>query len=548
MSGRTAVGVLSADQVDALDGIDPDVYRRRWATLGVMCLSLLIAMVGNTALNVALPTLSRELSATNSQLQWMVDAYSLVFAGLLFTVGAIGDRYGRKGILQAGLVLFGLATAYAAAFAETAGQLIGARVVMGAAGAMIMPATLSIITNAFPRGERAKAVAIWAGISGAGTAIGPLLTGFVLEHFAWNGVFSVNIPIIVVALGLGAFLVPRLRGEHDAKLDLVGAVLSAVGLSTVVYAIIEGPVRGWLSPTTLGVGAVGLVVMAAFVWWELRTPNPMLDVRLFKVPAFGVSALALTLVFFALMGMFFSMSQLLQLVWGYSPLESAVRMLPVSVFLVLVAPRSASLAARYGKRRVVAGGMVLVAAGVLTLTLIGSEPSYWVLLAGIAVMASGMGLAMSPTTDLLMSAVPREKAGMGSAMNDTTRELGGSLGVAVFGSLLASRYAHALAPSLTGLPAEARSAAESSLGGALAVAGSAAESGAQVVSAAKDAWMSGFHLSLVVGAAVVALCGVIAYRFLPDQAADLALEAEALPTERQDVVLVPDVAVSPAMD
>ena len=453
------------------DGIDPVVYARRWWTLAVLCLSLLIVIVGNTALNVAVPTLSRELNATNSQLQWMVDAYSLVFAGLLFTAGTVGDRYGRKGVLQAGLVLFGLSTAYAAFMAETAGQVIGARVAMGVAGAMIMPATLSILTNIFPRRERARAVAIWAGISGSGAAIGPLLTGFVLEHFRWNAVFAVNIPFVLVALAAGAVLVPRSYGDRGARLDLVGAVLSAVGLSTVVYALIEAPAHGWLSPETLLVSLAGLVVLAVFVAWELRVPEPMLDVRLFRIPAFGTSALTLTLVFFSLMGMFFSMSQLMQLVWGFSPLEAAVRMLPVSVVMVLVAPRSALLVERFGKRRVVVSGMSLMALGVLIMTFVGVSSSYLVLLAGISIMAAGIALAMSPTTDLLMSAVPREKAGMGSAMNDTTRELGASLGVAVFGSLLASRYAHQLADHVAGLPAQAREAAEGSLGGALSVAG-----------------------------------------------------------------------------
>jgi EmrB/QacA subfamily drug resistance transporter len=525
-------------------------YERRWWTLSILCLSLVLIILGNTVLNVALPTLQRELDAKQTDLQWMVDAYSLVFAGLLFTAGTVGDRYGRKGILQAGLLLFGLSTLYAALFAETSTQLIGARVAMGAAGAMIMPATLSILTNVFPRRERAKAVAIWAGISGAGTAIGPLLTGFMLQHFAWNAVFSVNVPFILIALGLGVFLVPRSRGEHSSRLDLVGAVLSAVGLSTVVYAIIEGPVHGWLSPTTLLVGTFGLAVLAVFVWWELRVESPMLDVRLFKMPSFGISALSLTLVFFALMGMFFSMSQLLQLVWGYSPLESAVRMMPVSVFLVLVAPRSAGLAERFGKRKVVAGGMALVSTGVLTLSLLGTEPSYFVLLTGIGIMASGMGLVMAPTTDLLMSSVPRDKAGMGSAMNDTTRELGGSLGVAVFGSLLASRYAHSLAPSLRELPDSARQVAEGSLGGALGVAGNTAGSaGAQVAQAAKEAWMSGFHLSIIVGSAVVAMVGVFAYRYLPDHATDFdAIPADGELDEKDTLLDALPGSMSPAMD
>jgi EmrB/QacA subfamily drug resistance transporter len=508
--------------LDPTFGIDPDVYRKRWWSLGALCLSLLIVMIGNTTLNVALPILSEKLNATNSQLQWMVDSYSLVFAGLLFAAGNLGDRYGRKGILQMGLVLFGLSTAYASFVADSAGQLIGARLVMGAAAAMVMPATLSIITNIFPPEERAKAVAMWAGISGGGAAIGPLLSGFVLEHADWTAVFAVNLPFIALALGLGAFLVPRSRGEHESKLDLVGALLSAVGLSTVVYAIIEGPSHGWLSPQTLLIGAAGLLVMAGFIFWELHCEHPMLDVRLFRIGAFGVSALALTLVFFALMGMFFSMSQMLQLVWGYSPLESAVRLMPISFAMMMAAPASAKMAERFGKRRVVATGMWTVAVGVGSLVWLDVQPHYLLLVGGLFVMAFGMGLAMSPTTDLLMSAVPREQAGMGSAMNDTTRELGGALGVAVFGSLLASQYTNGLKDAIVGLPKAAGDAVSSSLGGALAVSAKAGPRGDALAAAAKQSWMDGFRLSLMVGAGVVALAGLLAWILLPDQAHDLS--------------------------
>ena len=516
-------------------GIHPDIYRQRWKTLGVLCLALLIIIMGNTSLNVAIPVLSEQLAATNSQLQWMVDAYSLVFAGLLFTAGNIGDRYGRKGILQAGLALFGVATAFAAVVADTAQEVIGARVVMGVAGAMVMPATLSIITNIFPKEERAKAVATWAGISGSGAAIGPLLSGFVLEHWSWNAVFAVNIPFIVVALAAGRFLIPRTPSDHHAPLDLLGAVLSSVGIATIVYAIIEGPTQGWLSPQTMLLAGVGLMVMAVFVAWELRTANPMLDVRLFRIGAFGVSSLALTLVFFSLMGMFFSMSQLLQLVYGYSPLGAAVRLIPISIAMMIAAPRSAGLAARFGKRRVVASGMWLMAAGIGTLTFISAHSNYPLLVSGLFIMAFGMGIAMSPTTDLLMSAVPREQAGMGSAMNDTTRELGGSLGVAVFGSLLASRYSHALAPSLGALPARAQATAEGSLAGALQAGSGLADGGAAIVAAAKEAWVNGFRFSLVIGSAIVAAAGVLAWRCLPDQAHDAAPV-----TPRMDDLLVPE--------
>lgn len=515
-----AAAATTTEREMAGHGIDPAIYERRWKTLGALCLALLIIIMGNTTLNVALPVLSEKLSATNSQLQWMVDAYSLVFAGLLFTAGNIGDRYGRKGILQGGLALFGVATAFAAFVANSASQLIGARVVMGIAGAMVMPATLSIITNIFPKEERAKAVATWAGISGSGAAIGPLLSGFVLQHFSWNAVFAINVPFILVALFLVGFLVPRTRNDHHAPIDVPGALLSAIGISAIVYAIIEGPSHGWLSPETVVVGTIGLVVMALFVGWEKRAADPMLDVNLFKVRAFGVSSLALTLVFFALMGIFFSMSQLLQLVYGYSPLNAAVRLSPIAGAMMIAAPQSARLAARFGKRKVVASGMWLVASGVAIMTFIGVIPNYGLLILGLVVMASGMGIAMSPTTDLLMSAVPREKAGMGSAMNDTTRELGGSLGVAVFGSLLASKYSHQLSSALGGVPEAARTAAKGSLGGALQMASKMGADGKTIADAAKASWLSGFRFSLMIGAVVVATAGLVAWKFLPDTAAD----------------------------
>src|SRR4051794_29825095 len=311
--GPAATTASSLDREAELlaQGIDLDHYRRRWWMLGTLCLSLLIIMVGNTSLNVALPKLMELLPASQSQAQWLVDAYSLVFAGLLFTAGNLGDRYGRKGILQIGLVLFAASTGYAAFGAHSAPALIGSRVIMGIAAACVMPATLSIITNVFPRDERARAVALWAAISGAGTAIGPLMSGFVLEHTdGWNMVFAVNLPIIVLALGLGAFFVPRLTSDHHSPLDLPGALLSFASISLLVFTLIEAPEHGWLSPQTIGFGAVALALLAGFILWELHVESPMLDVRLFKIPAFGIGSLVLTLVFFSLMGMFFSISQL----------------------------------------------------------------------------------------------------------------------------------------------------------------------------------------------------------------------------------------------
>jgi EmrB/QacA subfamily drug resistance transporter len=553
-SGRRSSLTLDQEAELLEQGIDPDHYRRRWWMLGTLCLSLLIIMVGNTSLNVALPRIMQDLEASQSSAQWMVEAYSLVFAGLLFTMGNLGDRYGRKGILQLGLFLFGGATAYAALLADSTSQLIGSRVVMGVAAAMVMPATLSIITNVFPREERARAVALWAGISGAGTALGPLISGFVVEHWGWNEVFLVNLPIILAAIVGGAFFVPRLRSEHSTPLDIPGAILSFGALSLLVYALIEAPSEGWLAPSTILIGTAALLLLTGFILWELRARAPMLDVRLFKVPAFGVSALVLTLVFFSLMGMFFSISLLLQFVWGYSPLEAAVRMLPVTLAIMISAPRSAALAARFGKRRVVATGMWMVAAGVAVMATVPVAGNYPLMVGGLFVMAFGMGLAMSPTTDLLMSAVPREKAGMGSAMNDTTRELGGSLGVAIFGSLLASRYVTQLAPALSGLPGEAKEAAEGSLPGAMQVAGKLGPAGQSLLTAAKESWMSGFRFSQICGVVVLALAGLIAFKFLPDQAADIEeiedrderVATEISGTEASETVTVAGHDVEPA--
>lgn len=488
----------------------------------VLCLSLMVVMIGNTALNVALPSLARELNASNAQLQWLVDSYSLIFAGMLFTMGAFGDRFGRKGILQSGLVLFAGASLYAATLAETANQLIAARAVMGLAGAMIMPATLSILTNVFPPEERPKAVGVWAGVSGGGVAFGPLLTGFILEHFSWHAVFLINIPIIAVTLLSGVFLVPRTADPDHSQLDPVGAGLSIVGLVALVYSIIEAPHNGWLSSDTLFIGGIGVLALIGFIVWERRNKLPMLDVTLFKKPAFGISALVLTLVFFSLMGIFFNMSQLLQLVFGYSPMQAAIRMLPVAFTMMLCAPQSPKVVDRFGKRRTVAAGMFVVAIGTFLMSTISSGDSFLMVVFSMVVVALGMSFAMSPTTDLLMSSVPRNRAGMGSAMNDTTRELGGALGIAVLGSILASHYSSKIVTSVANLPGELKAAAEQSLAGALQVGqGIGGEAGVNLINSAKEAWLSGYHSSLLISASLIFISACIALKFLPDKSPDL---------------------------
>ena len=492
-------------------------HSKRWWTLVVLCLSLVIVVVGNTVLNVAIPTLVRDLHASNSALQWVVDAYGLVFAGLLLTAGAIGDRFGRKGALTAGLLIFGGGST-AAAFCSSAGQLTAFRAIMGIGAALIMPATLSILTNVFPPHERAKAIAIWAGLAGAGAAVGPVAGGFLLEHFWWGSVFLVNVPLVLAAVAGGRVLVPNSHDPHADPLDPVGALLSMAGLGALLYGIIEGPVQGWTAPATIGPIVSGLAVLVVFGFWELRTQYPMLDLRFFKNPTFSAATAAINMVFFAMFGTFFVLTQYLQLVLGYSALEAGVRMLPMAFTMMVAAPSSAKFVEKFGSRKVVSTGLIIVAVGLLLLAQSDVNTPYWHLVVAIVTMAVGMGLSMAPSTTGIMASMPLRKAGVGSAVNDTTRELGGALGVAVLGSLLASKFTAALPSSVGALPASARTAVRSSLGGALGVAGSLpGAAGASLQAAAKHAYVSGMSVSLV-GAAVVAIAAaVMVRRFYPDR-------------------------------
>ncbi|MCX6522699.1 MAG: MFS transporter [Actinobacteria bacterium] len=499
----------------AVVAIDPLVFGRRWKILAVLCTSLMVVIVGNTALNVALPTLARELRASTPAQQWMVDGYGLVFAGLLLTAGTIGDRYGRKGALQIGLLIF-LAGSLSAAFMDSAGGVIAGRAVMGFGAAFVMPATLSILTNVFPPHERGKAIAIWAGISGGGAAIGPVASGFLLTHFSWGSVFLVNVPIILVALVAGKVLLPTSRDPEPGALDPIGAVLSIAALGALVYAIIEAPHRGWASNASLAWFAAAILLIAAFLMWELRNSAPMLDLRYFLDPRFGVAAGVITLVFFAMFGFFFLLTQYFQLVLGYGTLEAGVKQLPFAAVMMVLAPNSPRLAARFGTNRVVAFGLVCVSCAMFLFTISRIDTSYWALLPVMMTMAGGMALVIPSMTGSIMSAVPLGKAGVGSAMNDTTRELGGALGVAVLGSLVASRYGTRLEPALAILPVDLRERASESLAGALQTASSVdGEIGASVNRIAREAYVSGLHLAAIVAGCVVLLASGIVYRKLP---------------------------------
>jgi EmrB/QacA subfamily drug resistance transporter len=503
------VSARSADH-----GLDP----RRWWTLAVLCLSLIIVFVGNSSLNVAIPTLSEHLHASNSQLQWVVAAYSLVFAGLLFSAGALGDRFGRKGALQLGLLIFLVGAALASA-STTITELIACRALMGAAAALIMPSTLSILVNVFPPHERTKAIAIWAATTGGAGAIGPVASGFLLGHFWYGSVFLVNVPIVALALVCGWFLVPRSKDPQQAPLDPLGAVLSTIGIASLVYGLIQAPEHGWGSGSTLTAFAVAVVILAIFVAWELRVHEPMLDMSLFRNAAFSAGSGGMILVFLAMYGVMFLITQYFQLVLGYSPLGAAVRLLPMSPIMILVATRTPRLAARFGAHRTVSTGMALVAAGLLMFRGLEVDTSYFYVLACIIPLTTGIAMSMSPMTASIMSAVPARRAGTGSAMNDATRELGAALGVAVLGSLAASRYARTISRSIASIPAGSRTAVHSSLASALDQAKTLdTAQGRTVIGVAQHAFVDGIHFAVTAGAALAAIAAVVVLRFLPHQA------------------------------
>jgi EmrB/QacA subfamily drug resistance transporter len=447
-------------------------HPRRRAILAVLCLSLLVVVIDNTILNTALPTLARVLKASTTNLQWIADGYTLTFAALLIMAGALGDRFGRRKALLFGLVVFASGSAWAALSGHSS-TLIAARAVMGFGAAFVMPATLSILTAVFPVKERAGAIAAWSAIAGVGIVVGPTLGGLLLAHFYWGSVFWVNVPLVAVALAAVITVVPGLPGrpEAGARLDTLGAILSAAAMLAVVDAVIEGPNRGWTSATTLGELALGAVLIAAFVVRELHAANPLIDVRVFRHRAFSAASAAIGLTFLALFGSLFGLTQYLQLVHGYTPLSAGVRALPFAAAVMLTAPLSSLLVARLGIRVVIPAGLAAMGTGLLLLTGTTPTTSYLFLAVGVAIMGAGMGLVMAPAGESIMSVLPPEQAGAGSAVNDTVQELGGSLGIAVIGSIIASSFRHGL--SVSGLPAGLVTAARPSIAAADAAAGHA---------------------------------------------------------------------------
>jgi EmrB/QacA subfamily drug resistance transporter len=505
--------------------IESSAYARRWWTLAVLCLSLLIVFVGNSSLNVTIPTLSRVLGASTSQLQWVIAAYSLVFAGLLFSSGALGDRYGRKGALQSGLVVY-LVACVLATMSNAMWQLIACRALMGVGAAFIMPSTLSILVNVFPPEERTKAIAIWASVTGAAGAIGPVASGWLLGHFWYGSVFFVNVPILLTALIAGWFFVPKSRDPEQGQFDPIGALLSIVGIVALVYGLIQAPEIGWRSPETLIAFAIAVVVLCIFVAWELRVDEPMLDMRLFRNPAFSTGTGGMILIFMSMFGVMFLITQYFQLILGYSPLSAAVRLLPMAPIMILVSPLTPRLSARFGANRVVAAGMTGVTVGLLMFRALTPHTPYWYVLISIVPLISGMALSMSPMTASIMSAVPARRAGAGSAMNDATRELGAAFGIALMGSLAASRYSASLGPVTAHLSAGVKRQAAVSLADALGAATKlGGPAGRALTIGAQHAFIDGIQLAVTCGAILAAAAAIVVFRKLPHQAAHGAVVA-----------------------
>ncbi len=494
----------------------------RRAVLAILCVSLLVVSIDTTILNVAIPDIIRSLRASSSDLQWVLDVYAIVFAGLLLVFGSMGDRLGRKWMLVAGITVFGAGSA-ASAFSGSPAHLIVARGIQGVGAAAIMPSTLSVLTNVFTDArERAQAIGIWSGTTGLGVAVGPVAGGWLLAHYWWGSVFLVNVPICALGLVFMLWLVPNSRDPAAKRSDVVGAVLSTGGMGLLLWGIIDAPSATWTSPRVLAALGAGAAVLGAFVFWERRSDHPMLELSLFRSRRFTGAIIAMGLVIFSLMGGLFLLTQFLQFSLGYSAFDTGLRIAPIAVLLLVAAPLSIRLDRKFGTKPVVFTGMGLVAAGFAMLSFTTVHGGYAQALPAFAVIGVGVGLAFAPCTESVMGSVPVEKAGIGSATNSASLQVGGALGVAVLGSLLNTRYQDTLSPVLSHahVPPNILSLIEGSLGGAMEVAAHVGGAlGAALASQARLAFTDGLDLAVTVAACAVGLSALVVLALLPNRAA-----------------------------
>lgn len=529
--------------------IDDRLHRRRWLVLAIVCLSVFVTVLDGTIVNVALPSLSTELGASTRQLQWIVDAYLLVFTGLLLAAGGLGDRYGRKRMLVAGLVVFGATSAFAGAV-DSANTLIAGRALMGIGAAMIFPATLAILTNVFQRPkERAAAIGVWSAVTGMAVAAGPITGGWLLEYFWWGSVFFINVPVTIVVAIAAWRLVPESRDATAPQLDWVGAGISIGAIGALVFTIIEAPEWGWLSASTVAGFALAVVLLAAFVRWELRIAHPMLPVTIFRNLRFSAGSLAITSAFFALFGFIFLVTQYFQLIRDYSPLEAGVRTLPVAFSIALASVVAPRIVARVGTTNVVSAGLVALSGSFVwiaaTLT---ADVSYLMIVGQMVLMGIGLGCTTAPATESIMGSLSVDKAGVGSAVNDATRELGGTLGVAIIGSVFSSVYVARLDEGggvFSQLPPDVQEQTKESVGAARFIAGELGAGGQPYLDQVSDAFMSGLRVGSLVAAGVTLAGAVFARRFLPAHAVTTPpTDADTTPDDPDTTSWTPPLATS----
>ncbi|MFG3342723.1 MFS transporter [Glycomyces sp. NPDC048151] len=485
-------------------------HPRRWAILGVLVISLIVVVLDNTVLNVAMKTLADPkdgVGASQSDLAWMINSYTLVFAGLLFAFGIFGDRFGRKKMLIGGLVVFGAASLLSA-YAETPDQLIWYRALMGFGAAMMMPSTLSMLRNLFPAKEFPKALGIWTGAVGIGGAIGPIVGGALLEQFWWGSVFLINVPIVVFGIVALMIMAPESKGRQ-AKPDLVGMFLSVIGLVSLTYGIIEaGDTGSWAGIEVWGTVAFGVLVLIAFVLWEKRIPHASLDMKFFKNPRFSASSAIIVLTFFGMMGLFFFMTFYIQIVRGYSPLETGLLFLPMGAAMLIFAPMSNAMVQRFGAKIVGSVAMLLVIANfAISAFVLDLDSSVWLLIAQFAITGIGMSNLMPPAMNTLMQNVPKEQAGVGSALANTLRQVGGALGVAVLGTVMAQAYRSEISDAAPQLDDQARESIATTYG-AVETGQVPAQNAPQVLDAANVSFLDALHTTAL-SAIGVALVGLI---------------------------------------
>jgi EmrB/QacA subfamily drug resistance transporter len=489
----------------------------RGVALGVLCLAAFIINLDTTIVNIALPSLVRQLDASTRELQWIVDAYTLTFAALVLAAGSLGDRYGRKGALLAGLAVFGWATALGG-LVGSPGALVAVRAVMGVGAALIFPATLAIISNLYvERGERARAIGLWGAMTGLGVALGPITGGWLLEHFWWGSVFVVMVPVAAVTFVGGVLFVPTSRDPATPPVDVGGLVLSTVAIGTLVFTIIEAPERGWTAPATVVGFALTAATTAVFVAWERRRVHPMLDVSLFRNLRFSAASGSIMTIFFALAGFVFLITQYFQFLKGYAPFSTGLRILPVAICIAGGSVVGVRLSVTVGNKAVVATGLILVAVSFAWVSTASTATPYLEIVGQMVLAGVGMGLTTAPATEAIMGVVPKEKAGIGSAVNDATRELGATLGVAIIGSVYASLYASGIDDAAGTLPAPALDAATDSIGAAITVAGQLGPAGQPLLEASQAAFFDGFALGCLVAASVLIVGAAFAARFLPSR-------------------------------